>query len=848
MQIYANSACRMLTHDFLLETARNLVMVLAILPASKFILGTKVTPLDITREHYFNGTVEKMIQFGNQGKLLVVENSKLILLAEDLTETDEYEIDATWTVLGFCQPDNSCLTSNDGGYTVRRIWNFSRSLGENALRNHSNPSSNRYLSALTVETKPNFLELVHSTDISYPLTEETYVKDYFSQLQQGFWSRENQSGFSLVLASKHQELLYVVYVRKNANSSRTFLTSYRLNRAGDLDHLNDSLLQCTRQVGASQRVFDVATSAVIVFHEFSEQMVGGLPGLFLYATFTAHTGGSLASNPRTVLCRFPLTQMSVGFPNGTLVEYLPLSYVRSMTQINLGRLPYLVLQDKQLIRVVNIVWREQSSDTSLSDITLSFNETSGHLFRIRQMFATNDSSLLVLSDRPDGSEIIKFNLDRCSLRTNCGTCLSHLDVYCGWCVLENRCSTRSSCRSAADDDVEAHRALWLKDFVKNSSDCPIIYAAGFQRYFSIYDDDPSDSKYQASFIATNLPPTGEYLKHMRCRYSYTDKIDDHFDHTNVTFFKHGTSKELRMECAEPAGLVTNATKYTRRANNPVKGHAEVSLVYVSPGPDTLTSHRSTYVQATTKLLFVACETVKRCDECTQDYPVCSWKNNGTESCTAKRRDFAHLSSVCPPPPADLVVVRDKFEVVRDEPKIVLIYPKTNGFRNNVDIKLYFEHRDLIRDLSKLVVRVGEKFCSLSGDRSERIVVCSLKNVTNSGSTTVKAFFEGKEIRCNECSFSFSYAVTERIIVTLVEPGYDYISAGLIVLAILVICPLSYSIIHFCTKTRDEKKLRRASKHRMTELLCPLNHHRMLTRSSSTNLLETCEESATTSML
>uniref|UniRef100_A0A4W5NEG8 Plexin B2 n=1 Tax=Hucho hucho TaxID=62062 RepID=A0A4W5NEG8_9TELE len=48
------------------------------------------------------------------------------------------------------------------------------------------------------------------------------------------------------------------------------------------------------------------------------------------------------------------------------------------------------------------------------------------------------------------SEITKVPVQTCHLKTDCQSCVSPWDPYCGWCVLEGRCTRRSDCRRAEE--------------------------------------------------------------------------------------------------------------------------------------------------------------------------------------------------------------------------------------------------------------------------------------------------------------------------------------------------------------------------------------------------------------
>ncbi|KAF7660414.1 hypothetical protein LDENG_00282200, partial [Lucifuga dentata] len=48
------------------------------------------------------------------------------------------------------------------------------------------------------------------------------------------------------------------------------------------------------------------------------------------------------------------------------------------------------------------------------------------------------------------TKIIKVPVQTCHLKTDCQSCVELKDPYCGWCVLEGRCTRRSECRRAEE--------------------------------------------------------------------------------------------------------------------------------------------------------------------------------------------------------------------------------------------------------------------------------------------------------------------------------------------------------------------------------------------------------------
>ncbi|KAM6984807.1 plexin-B2a [Aplochiton taeniatus] len=65
------------------------------------------------------------------------------------------------------------------------------------------------------------------------------------------------------------------------------------------------------------------------------------------------------------------------------------------------------------------------------------------------MFDSSFQNLYVTTER----RIIKTPVQNCLLKTDCLSCVSQLDPYCGWCVLEGRCTTKSECARSQEQNT-----------------------------------------------------------------------------------------------------------------------------------------------------------------------------------------------------------------------------------------------------------------------------------------------------------------------------------------------------------------------------------------------------------
>ncbi|MFT7816990.1 plexin-B2 [Arapaima gigas] len=66
-----------------------------------------------------------------------------------------------------------------------------------------------------------------------------------------------------------------------------------------------------------------------------------------------------------------------------------------------------------------------------------------HLF-----FTTNSSHLYITA----GKKISMVPVEECHLMTDCRSCMALKDPYCGWCVLEGRCTRKSDCGRAEEEN------------------------------------------------------------------------------------------------------------------------------------------------------------------------------------------------------------------------------------------------------------------------------------------------------------------------------------------------------------------------------------------------------------
>lgn len=77
-------------------------------------------------------------------------------------------------------------------------------------------------------------------------------------------------------------------------------------------------------------------------------------------------------------------------------------------------------------------------------------------------------------------KVIQFPLAYCSSRSDCASCIGNRNPLCGWCVIENKCSKRSSCGNSWDP------AHWIQA-ARPVDDCLTITTVSPEQYVV---DDP----------------------------------------------------------------------------------------------------------------------------------------------------------------------------------------------------------------------------------------------------------------------------------------------------------------------------------------------------------------------
>uniref|UniRef100_A0A671Y0J3 Plexin b2a, tandem duplicate 1 n=1 Tax=Sparus aurata TaxID=8175 RepID=A0A671Y0J3_SPAAU len=65
------------------------------------------------------------------------------------------------------------------------------------------------------------------------------------------------------------------------------------------------------------------------------------------------------------------------------------------------------------------------------------------------LFDTSLQHLYITTEK----KIIKVPVQACHLKTDCQSCVAMKDPYCGWCVLEGKCTRKQECRRSSEDNT-----------------------------------------------------------------------------------------------------------------------------------------------------------------------------------------------------------------------------------------------------------------------------------------------------------------------------------------------------------------------------------------------------------
>uniref|UniRef100_A0AAY4ESK9 Sema domain-containing protein n=1 Tax=Denticeps clupeoides TaxID=299321 RepID=A0AAY4ESK9_9TELE len=86
---------------------------------------------------------------------------------------------------------------------------------------------------------------------------------------------------------------------------------------------------------------------------------------------------------------------------------------------------------------------------SLQDGLTVSGDNAGERINKNLLFDKDQSHLYITSK----NTITKVPVQMCHLKTDCQSCMSLRDPYCGWCVLEGKCSRKSECKRGEETNV-----------------------------------------------------------------------------------------------------------------------------------------------------------------------------------------------------------------------------------------------------------------------------------------------------------------------------------------------------------------------------------------------------------
>ncbi|KAI1882309.1 hypothetical protein AGOR_G00249350 [Albula goreensis] len=89
------------------------------------------------------------------------------------------------------------------------------------------------------------------------------------------------------------------------------------------------------------------------------------------------------------------------------------------------------------------VYRVHLSSTSVAYGSV-LGESTGSSVNKNLFFDTSQNYLYITT----AQKITKLPVQECHLKTTCEACMKQNDPYCGWCVLEGKCSTMADCKGA----------------------------------------------------------------------------------------------------------------------------------------------------------------------------------------------------------------------------------------------------------------------------------------------------------------------------------------------------------------------------------------------------------------
>uniref|UniRef100_A0A671NXS4 Plexin-B2-like n=1 Tax=Sinocyclocheilus anshuiensis TaxID=1608454 RepID=A0A671NXS4_9TELE len=199
----------------------------------------------------------------------------------------------------------------------------------------------------------------------------------------------------------------------------------------------------------------------------------------LFAVFSADEDGG-----RSALCMYPLSSI-----NTRLEEVIESCYIGEVLEDEKPKTvysPYISKTEKNMVKgykcgaeflpsplaskpeyalAVKPIFTRNDMLTAVAvavenEHTVAFLGTSGaDVLKVRErtdggvnknLFFNSTLDILYITT---GRKITKVPVQACEQRHDCHSCVSQRDPYCGWCVLEGRCTRKKDCRKAEGENV-----------------------------------------------------------------------------------------------------------------------------------------------------------------------------------------------------------------------------------------------------------------------------------------------------------------------------------------------------------------------------------------------------------
>ncbi|OQV26096.1 hypothetical protein BV898_00222 [Hypsibius exemplaris] len=549
-------------------------------------------------------------------------------------------------------------------------------------------------------------------------------------------------------------------------------------------------LACICKDGRSLRRATAATTAV--------QTLAGMnsPVPQLYVSFLEEDVENKTLSVATV-CRYSLTREAFKEGHKTRWEERGLEVFRqtrvtALEMTSIGNRMALIMQEAHRLRVISAAEFRHSRASANVELILVNGGDSGELQNILSMaVGKSGEELFVLTDR----KVMKYDLNRCARLTTCSACTGtrHNDLYCGWCVLENRCSTSPSCTSAFDAATSVEKKLWLKDFTSSPASCPQIRPMGKSKPYALDATwRPEDVKVEFSVV--RMPTSGNYLTQLHCLYQYGQGPST--DLTAVEIIPPLVNNgPFRYRCSRPVDMVTKTIQ--ARSNSSTNMVVHVNLrIGDSPG----------WSLAESSVSFFDCQSIPTCDSCRQTSRLCSWSMDHS-SCQTRRhlkptndntKELESLPGPCPTPVVFTPVDPEK------NPRLTFNHPKRG---NNASVTFitfsgnYLEELQADIGFRNIKVAFGSSPCQVTTVSSQALL-CVLRNVTWTGSVPIVVRFKGIRVPCDHCSFEMvspllpSVGIRQAVAVKGTDTMVKGDDKSGIDITIMVLPPVSIATIFF----------------------------------------------------